>query len=108
MASMAIVTSTVQSSSTGENFGVDQQKAPHQSDKGAILLCQVCLVSLGLDDFLAAIVTAWADVVAQMRLTSGWLHCQCGCSQKIVCAMHTTLGRGLLILLNGHDNSLQN
>ena len=63
------------------------------------------LISLGLDNFFSTIITARADMVAQMRLSGGRLYCQCGAGQEIVRTVHAALGGGLFILLNGHDNS---
>lgn len=41
-------------------------------------------------------------MVALVHLTRCWLNGQWWIGQKIVRAMHTALGRGLLVLLNGH------
>jgi len=65
------------------------------------------LFALGLDDFLAAIVAAGADVMAQMRFARGRLDGQCRVSQEIMRAMHPTFGRGLFILLNSHLSTPQ-
>jgi len=40
--------------------------------------------------------------VTQMRFTGGGLDSQRGRGQEIMGAVHATLGRGLLVLLNGH------
>jgi hypothetical protein len=64
-------------------------------------------VGFGLDNFFSAIVTARADVVAQVRLTGRGLNRQRRVGQEIVCTVHSTFGWGLLILLNCHVNSLQ-
>ena len=45
-------------------------------------------------------------MVTQMNLTRGRLDGERRVGQKIVSAMHATLGRGLLVLLNGHDYSI--
>jgi hypothetical protein len=63
------------------------------------------LVVLGLQDFTTAIEAVWADVVTQMRFTSCRLDTELRHNQEIVRTVHTALGRGLLILLNSHDNS---
>ena len=60
------------------------------------------LLALGLQDFLAAVETGRGNVVTQMNLARGRLDGQRRVGQEIVSAMHTTLGRGLLVLLNGH------
>jgi len=60
------------------------------------------LFAFGLDDLLAAIVTGWRDMVTQVYLASDRLDSQRRIPQKVMRAMHATLGRGLLILLNSH------
>ena len=45
-------------------------------------------------------------MVTQVRFTRGWLDGDRGSSQKIVRTMHATLGRGFLVLLNGHIYSI--
>jgi hypothetical protein len=104
---MAIVTSTRLTSQCS-----DQRKFKNDISKCAGILTgqrirysKTILVSLGLDNFFAAIVTARADVVTQMRLTSGGLNRQCRGGQKVVCTVHAAFGWGFLILLNSHDNS---
>ena len=52
----------------------------------------VLFVGFSLDDFTATVVARRADVVAQMRFTSRWLHSERRVGQKIVRAMHTALG----------------
>ena len=44
-------------------------------------------------------------MVAQMRLAGGRLDRQLRRNQEIVRTVHAALGRGLLVLLNSHDNS---
>jgi hypothetical protein len=61
------------------------------------------LVALGLDYLLTAVKAGRADVVTQMSLARGWLNCDCRVGQKIMGAVHTTLGWGLFILLNCHE-----
>jgi hypothetical protein len=63
------------------------------------------LVVFGLEHFTATIETVRADVVTEVRLTGGWLDTQLWCNQEIVRTVHAALRRGLLILLNCHDNS---
>jgi hypothetical protein len=60
------------------------------------------LFAFGLDDFFAAVETAWADVMTQMRLASGRLDGQCRVGQEIMCTMHSAFRRGLFVLLNCH------
>jgi hypothetical protein len=62
-------------------------------------------VVFGLQDFAATIVAVRADVVTQMRFTRGRFDCERRNAQVVVGTMHTALGRGLLVLLNGHDDS---
>jgi hypothetical protein len=62
------------------------------------------LITLGLDYLLTTVKTGRADVVTQMGLARGWLNRCRRVGQKIMCAMHATLGWGLFILLNCHDN----
>jgi hypothetical protein len=61
---------------------------------------------LGLDDFTAAVKAGGADVVAQMHFTGGGLDGDAWNNQRIVRAVHATLGRGLFVLLNCHDGLL--
>jgi hypothetical protein len=63
------------------------------------------LVVLGLEDFTATVETVRADVVTQVRFTSGRLDSQVRGDEEIVRTVHAALGRGLLILLNCHDDS---
>jgi hypothetical protein len=60
------------------------------------------LIVLGFDDFFAAVETAGANVMTQMRLARGRLYRQRRIAQMIMGAVHTALGRRLLVLLNGH------
>jgi hypothetical protein len=62
------------------------------------------LFALGLDYLLTAVKTGSTDVVTQMGLTRGRFNRYRGGSQKIMGAVHTTLGWGLFILLYCHDN----
>lgn len=67
---------------------------------------QEALLALGLDDFLAAIDTARADVVTQVDFTGGRFDGERRIGQKIVGTVHTTLGGGFFVLLNGHEKLL--
>ena len=49
------------------------------------------LVSLGLDDFLAAVISAGADVMAQMNLATDRLHRKGRLGKKRVRSMHAAL-----------------
>jgi hypothetical protein len=60
------------------------------------------LLASGLDDLAASVKAVGANVVAQMRFARGRFDRQRRVGQKIVRAMHTTLGRGLLVLLDCH------
>jgi len=68
---------------------------------------RIGLFAFGLDDFFAAVVAAWADVVTQMRFAGGWLDGQCRIGQEIMRAVHPTFRRGLFILLNSHLSTPQ-
>lgn len=63
------------------------------------------LFALGLRNLLAAVETVRADVVTQVRFASGGLDGQGRRGEEIVRAVHATLRRGLLVLLNGHENT---
>ena len=60
------------------------------------------LFALGWHNFAATVVSAWAYVVAQMSFACCWLNGQWRVGQKVVRTVHTALGRGFLVLLNGH------
>jgi hypothetical protein len=60
------------------------------------------LVGLGLDDLLAAVKAAGADVMATMRLSGRWFDGERRLRQEIVRAMHAALRRRLLVLLDSH------
>ena len=68
--------------------------------KSGILFCRA------FGDLLATVVARGADVMAQMNLSGRRLDSQRRIGQKIVRTAHATLGRGLLVLLNGHDYSI--
>jgi hypothetical protein len=55
--------------------------------------------------FTATVKTVRAHVMTQMYFTSRWLNRQRWVSQKVVGAVHTTLGRCLFVLLNCHLNT---
>jgi hypothetical protein len=65
-------------------------------------LRRVSLVAFGLDDLLATIIAARADVVALMHFAGGRFHCQRGVGQEVVRPMHASLRGGLLVLLDCH------
>jgi hypothetical protein len=66
---------------------------------------QNLFVGFGFDNFLAAIVTRRRHMMTQVRFTCGWLYGKRRAHQKIVRAVHATLGRGFFVLLNCHDVS---
>jgi hypothetical protein len=51
------------------------------------------LFAFGLDHFLATIIAAGADMVAQMHFAGGRFDCQRRIGEKIVRAMHPAFGR---------------
>eukprot|EP01037_Dinobryon_pediforme_P004733 gene4731-4776_t len=53
----------------------------------------------------ATVETVGADVVTQVRFTGSGFHSNAWHIQGIVRAVHTALGRGFFVLLNGHDGS---
>ena len=59
-------------------------------------------VGLGLDDLLAAVVAARADMVAQMHLAADRLDGERRIGQEVVRAVHAALGSRFLVLLNSH------
>ena len=63
------------------------------------------LVVLGLENFAATVKAVRADVVTQVRFTGRWLDAQLRSNQEIVRTVHAALRRGLLVLLNCHDDS---
>src|SRR5260370_27622957 len=65
------------------------------------------LVSLRLDDFLAAVISAGANVMAKMNLAADRFHAQGRFGKKRVRAMHAALGRRLFILLDSHVGLLK-
>lgn len=66
------------------------------------------LLALGLDDLLAAVIAARADMVAQMRFPGGRLDSQRRIGQEVMGAVHATLRRRLLVLLDSHVVLLKN
>ena len=60
-------------------------------------------VCFGLQDLATTVKTGGADVVTQVGFTRGGLNGGAWCGQRIVRTVHTTLGRRLFVLLNGHD-----
>src|SRR5271165_2275452 len=63
-------------------------------------------VALGLDDLLAAIVAAGADVMAQVHFPADGLDGERRVGQEVVGATHAALRRRFLVLLNSHVVSL--
>jgi hypothetical protein len=59
-------------------------------------------LALGLEHLLAAINAIRRDMVAQMHFAGRRLDGQRRIGQEVVSAMHATLGRGFLVLLNSH------
>src|SRR6185369_1779530 len=59
-------------------------------------------VGLGRDDLLAPVEARRADVVAPMHLARHRLDCERRIGERVVRAMHSTLRRRFLVLLNGH------
>src|SRR5213594_599249 len=75
--------------------------------EGRSRLCPVmrpggALLALGLDDLLAAIVTARADVMAQMHFARRRLDREGRVAEEIVSTVHAALRRGFLVLLDCH------
>jgi hypothetical protein len=62
-------------------------------------------VVLGLEHFATTVEAVRADVVTQVGFAGGRLDCQVRGNQEIVRTVHAALRRGLLILLNCHDDS---
>ena len=60
------------------------------------------LLARTFGNFLATVVARRADMMAQVNFTGRRLNSQRRIGQKIVRTVHATLGRGLLVLLNGH------
>jgi hypothetical protein len=57
----------------------------------------------GLQHLATTVETGGADVVTQVGFTRGGFNCNARNNQSIVRAVHTALGRGLFVLLDGHD-----
>jgi hypothetical protein len=66
---------------------------------------KLSLLALGLQYLLAAVYAGGRDVVTQMHFPGSRFDSEGGIGQKVVGAMHATLGRGLLVLLYGHVNT---
>jgi len=62
------------------------------------------LFALDLDYLFATVKAGWADVVTQMVFARGRFNRRRRVAQKIMGAVHATLGWGFFILLNCHDN----
>src|SRR4051812_49152459 len=61
---------------------------------------------LGLQHLAATIEAGRADVVAQVRFARRRFNCNARHIQCVVRAMHATLGRRLLVLLDSHEGLL--
>jgi hypothetical protein len=59
--------------------------------------------SFGLQHLATTVKTGGADVVTQVGFTRSGFHSNARNNQSIVRTVHTALGRGLFILLDGHD-----
>src|SRR6267378_5501740 len=66
------------------------------------------LLAPGLDDLLAAIVTARADVMTQMHFARRRLDCKRRVGEEIVSAVHAALRRRFLVLLDCHMGAPSN
>jgi hypothetical protein len=100
-ARFGVIQNDAMRSSAYEKTAPSQTPAPlsrHNNDRRL-------LVVFGLQHFATTIIAIRANVVAQMRFTGGGLHRKRRRAKMIVRTVHTALGRGLLILLNGHDDS---
>jgi hypothetical protein len=60
------------------------------------------LVRFGLDDLLAAVITARTDVMTQMHFTADWLDRKRRLLHEIVRAVHASFRRRFLVLLDCH------
>ena len=91
--------------------GVDGDSNVHEKWKTEtkrqenVSIKKACLLALGRLHLAAAIVAAWAYVMAQVNFTRGWLNSQRWVGQMIVRTVHAALGWGFLVLLNSHDSS---
>jgi hypothetical protein len=65
------------------------------------------LFAFGARNFAPTVKAAWAHMVTQMHFTRGRLNGQRRVGQKIMRTVHTTLGRGFFVLLNGHFKLLE-
>jgi len=63
------------------------------------------IVRLSFQHFATTIEAVRADVMAQMQFTGVRLHGGGWVTEKVVRAVHTTLGRGFFVLLDSHDDS---
>ena len=80
----------------------DKRKGRHSPIRGICLPNPESLLARSLYHFLAAVVAGRADMMPQVDFTRCRLNGKRGICQKIVGTMHTTLGWGLFVLLNGH------
>jgi hypothetical protein len=82
----------------GEKKGGAAREALHRLQYRA-----AASVTLGRNDFPAAIETIGADVVTQMHLTGRRFDRERGGAERVVRTAHAAARGGLLVLLNGHD-----
>jgi len=66
---------------------------PGEGARYPFALRQASLFAFGLDDFLATIIAAGADMVAQMHFARGRFHGQGRVGEKVMGAMHAALRR---------------
>jgi hypothetical protein len=77
----------------------------HASAAGPEVACHSGF-GLVLEHLTATVKAVGADVVPQVDLASGGLHCDTGHVQGIVRTVHAALGRRFFVLLDGHDGLL--
>ena len=62
--------------------------------------------SFGFEHLAATVKTGRADMVTQMDFAGGGFHGNARHVQCVVRTVHTALGRGFFVLLDGHDSLL--
>jgi hypothetical protein len=82
--------------------------APHRVQRRAFVFLFLSGFRLGFEHLATAVKTGRADVVTQVGLARCGLDCDAWNDQGIVRTVHTALGRGLFVLLDGHDPLLVN
>src|SRR4051812_8305441 len=100
MASTAMVTGMEDAEERQVRWRGERASGARASEEVAGEAC--LLVVLGRDDLPAAIEARRADVVAKMDLAAHRFDRERGLLQVVVRAMHATLGRRLLVLLDCH------